>query len=486
MTPSAWRSRSEPTAWPSARRVSPPAFRSCRAASSRCSPSPARVSSPPSGVVASGGVAVSADRHRRAARHAQRPLRHPDGAGAAGGGLASRGRRRRSRSTSRPASRSPKPRGRRRRCARASGSLALGVFIFWNIFTLLGALGAKALGNPASWGLDAAVPAAFLGLLWPRLQTNYHAGRRGRVDGLRDSRHAAVAGRSADHRHDGRRGGLRMAGAVSTHSRCGSCWVATSALCFAIKLLGHFVPERWLANDRLQRINSLIPICAAERPRRRPGRRRQDARRDRSSTRRSRGRAGGATWPRRRSPWSSWPRPRPQRSCITCTDSRASGYLPCQFGSRFSAKATAPSSASALRPICPKASVLSVQDSSSESSQRLLHDVLRDPHGERRVLRDAFGERDGLVEYLIARHDAVDQTEFVGALRVDGLGGERHLVGDGEGDALGQADESAAARDETARRFRDAELGVVGRDHHVATDRGSRSRPRAPTRSRRR
>jgi predicted branched-subunit amino acid permease len=48
-----------------------------------------------------------------------------------------------------------------------------GVFIFWNVFTLLGALGAKALGNPASWGLDAAVPAAFLGLLWPRLQTNY-------------------------------------------------------------------------------------------------------------------------------------------------------------------------------------------------------------------------------------------------------------------------------------------------------------------------
>jgi branched chain amino acid efflux pump len=49
----------------------------------------------------------------------------------------------------------------------------LGVFLFWNVFTLLGALGAKALGNPASWGLDAAVPAAFLGLLWPRLQSNY-------------------------------------------------------------------------------------------------------------------------------------------------------------------------------------------------------------------------------------------------------------------------------------------------------------------------
>ena len=46
-----------------------------------------------------------------------------------------------------------------------------GVYLFWNLFTLLGALGAKSLGNPAAWGLDAAVPAAFLGLLWPRLTT---------------------------------------------------------------------------------------------------------------------------------------------------------------------------------------------------------------------------------------------------------------------------------------------------------------------------
>jgi predicted branched-subunit amino acid permease len=48
-----------------------------------------------------------------------------------------------------------------------------GVFIFWNLFTLLGALGAKALGNPASWGLDAAVPAVFLGLVWPRLENTF-------------------------------------------------------------------------------------------------------------------------------------------------------------------------------------------------------------------------------------------------------------------------------------------------------------------------
>ena len=48
-----------------------------------------------------------------------------------------------------------------------------GVFLFWNVFTFLGAFGAKSLGDPASWGLDAAVPAAFLGLVWPRLETMY-------------------------------------------------------------------------------------------------------------------------------------------------------------------------------------------------------------------------------------------------------------------------------------------------------------------------
>jgi len=48
-----------------------------------------------------------------------------------------------------------------------------GVYTFWNIFTLLGALGAQAMGNPSAWGLDAAVPAAFLGLLWPNLTNNF-------------------------------------------------------------------------------------------------------------------------------------------------------------------------------------------------------------------------------------------------------------------------------------------------------------------------
>ncbi len=45
----------------------------------------------------------------------------------------------------------------------------IGVFVFWNLFTLAGALGAQAMGDIRAFGLDSAVPAAFLGLVWPRL-----------------------------------------------------------------------------------------------------------------------------------------------------------------------------------------------------------------------------------------------------------------------------------------------------------------------------
>lgn len=45
----------------------------------------------------------------------------------------------------------------------------IGVYFWWNLFTLIGALGAQSIGNPSQWGLDSAVPAAFLALVWPRL-----------------------------------------------------------------------------------------------------------------------------------------------------------------------------------------------------------------------------------------------------------------------------------------------------------------------------
>jgi predicted branched-subunit amino acid permease len=50
----------------------------------------------------------------------------------------------------------------------------VGVYVFWNLFTFLGALGASAIGDPSVWGLDAAVPAAFCGLIWPRLKNKLH------------------------------------------------------------------------------------------------------------------------------------------------------------------------------------------------------------------------------------------------------------------------------------------------------------------------
>jgi len=44
------------------------------------------------------------------------------------------------------------------------------VFVFWNTMTLVGGVLGNALGDPKTWGLDAAAAAAFLGLLWPRLR----------------------------------------------------------------------------------------------------------------------------------------------------------------------------------------------------------------------------------------------------------------------------------------------------------------------------
>lgn len=46
----------------------------------------------------------------------------------------------------------------------------LGVYVLWNVMTLLGVLLGDLLGDPKRWGLDGAALAAFCGLLWPRLK----------------------------------------------------------------------------------------------------------------------------------------------------------------------------------------------------------------------------------------------------------------------------------------------------------------------------
>jgi predicted branched-subunit amino acid permease len=47
------------------------------------------------------------------------------------------------------------------------------IFLVWNAMTVVGALGAAALGETAQAALDAVVPAAFLALLWPRLRRSF-------------------------------------------------------------------------------------------------------------------------------------------------------------------------------------------------------------------------------------------------------------------------------------------------------------------------
>lgn len=59
-----------------------------------------------------------------------------------------------------------------RRSARLGFTVTgLSLYVLWNITTLLGALGAQALGDTDAWGLDAAGPAVFLALLAPMLTT---------------------------------------------------------------------------------------------------------------------------------------------------------------------------------------------------------------------------------------------------------------------------------------------------------------------------
>lgn len=48
------------------------------------------------------------------------------------------------------------------------------VFVLWNLATAVGAVAGDAVGDPRTFGLDAAVGAAFLALLWPRLRDRHN------------------------------------------------------------------------------------------------------------------------------------------------------------------------------------------------------------------------------------------------------------------------------------------------------------------------
>jgi predicted branched-subunit amino acid permease len=69
-----------------------------------------------------------------------------------------------------------------RRAARVGfTTTAVALFTAWNATTLAGALGAGLIGDTSAYGLDAAVPAAFLALLAPRLAEGRDQRRAGLV-----------------------------------------------------------------------------------------------------------------------------------------------------------------------------------------------------------------------------------------------------------------------------------------------------------------
>lgn len=49
----------------------------------------------------------------------------------------------------------------------------ISVFIFWNIATFLGAVAISQVGDPKSLGLDAAIAAGFIALLWPQITNKF-------------------------------------------------------------------------------------------------------------------------------------------------------------------------------------------------------------------------------------------------------------------------------------------------------------------------
>jgi 4-azaleucine resistance transporter AzlC len=75
--------------------------------------------------------------------------------------------------------------------SRAEGAFwatGLSVFGFWNLGTLIGAVGGQVIGDPAALGLDVAFPAGFLALLVPLLR-----GRGGRIAAVSGGLIALVA-----------------------------------------------------------------------------------------------------------------------------------------------------------------------------------------------------------------------------------------------------------------------------------------------------
>ena len=137
--------------------------------------------------------------------------------------------------------------------------------MLWNLATLVGAVAGNAIGDPRTYGLDAAVGAAFLALLWPRLhEPAQPAGRRRPPPRSRSGRCRSCppAYRCSPPRP------WRCSPGSSTkdepQERAAVIWaaiIATGVGCYLLKLAGLSVPPRVLERPLVERVADLIPVA---------------------------------------------------------------------------------------------------------------------------------------------------------------------------------------------------------------------------------
>ena len=143
---------------------------------------------------------------------------------------------------------------------------------------------------------------------------------------------------------------------------------------------------------------------------------------------------------------------------------------PASAGSRFSAKATGPSRASAEENTTPTASwlIFHPSDSGTSAARSITLLEYRTANGALAAIRSARARASASRE--LGRDDLVDQPECLGPPGVDGVAGHGQFECDGDRESFGQPQEAAGAGDQTPLRLGDAEHGVFRRHHQVARE----------------
>lgn len=147
----------------------------------------------------------------------------------------------------------------------------LTLYVLWNLTTLVGALGAEAIGDTDAWGLDAAGPAVFLALLAPMLKSTTDRAVAGLAVVLMlgllpvlpagvPVLVAALAAPAVLYVEDAAAPRPQR----TTRRRPLNVWIAiavTAVGCYAVKLIGLLVPAGALERPVVKRLAALLPVA---------------------------------------------------------------------------------------------------------------------------------------------------------------------------------------------------------------------------------